>query len=181
MGYGVNPDHQVQTILERKGVPVYLLGKMADVIDGDVHFRKSLVQTDKILAEIERLVQTQPAGFISATCPQTDLAGHMGDSAAYAHVLPQIDAFLPRLIGLLHDGDLLILSGDHGNDPTGATSAHTREYTPFLVFVKDQRVHPLTALGTRATLSDIAATICDFYGAAKPESGQSALLQLINQ
>lgn len=179
MGFGIDPDCQAQSILEKAGVPVYLLGKMADVIDGDVHYRKSLVHTDVILEEIKGLIKEREPGFISATCQQTDLAGHMGDSAAYAHVLQLIDDFLPELFELFDDGDMLIITGDHGNDPTCCGSAHSREYTPFLVYIKGQESGPIVRLGTRDTLADVAATVCSFYGADAPEFGQSALDSLI--
>ena len=174
MGYGIDAKVLTPTILENSGVPVYLLGKMADVIGGDVHQRIFLVHTGKILKQVSELLK-EKYGFIAATLQETDLFGHRSDVESYARVLRQVDDFIPHVIEILNDGDMFILSGDHGNDPTFSGPSHTREYVPLLVFIKNSKRVSCTNLGTRETLADIAATVNDFFGVKPPEFGKSIM------
>ncbi len=172
MGYGVDPKRQCHTILEGVGIPVYLLGKMADVIDGEVTYRKSLVQTHEILEEIVDITK-KDHGFICATLQQTDLFGHVGDVKSYINVLAKLDAFIPKLLEELNEGDMLMIGGDHGNDPTMDFSAHTREYTPFIAHIKGHTAPSITEVGVRKTLSDMGATVCQYFNVSAPEWGDS--------
>ena len=134
-----------------------------------------MAQTSAVLAEISAINTDMRFGFIAATIQETDLFGHMNDSKSYANVLRQLDFFLPSLLEQLNEGNMLIITGDHGNDPTSNYSMHTREYVPLLVYQKGQQEEPLMKLGVRATLSDIAATISDYFGVQAPEAGISCL------
>jgi phosphopentomutase len=88
--------------------------------------------------------------------------GHRNDVDGYANALEEVDRWLPSLA--LQDSDMLILTADHGCDPTTASTDHSREYTPLLVSGK--RVKAGVNLGTRATLSDIGQTVAENFGTA---------------
>ena len=91
----------------------------------------------------------------------------------YAKALEAVDRWLPNLD--LKPGDMLILTADHGCDPTTPSTDHSREYTPLLVY--GQHVRPDTALGTRASLADIGATVAENFGTIL-KSGKSFLNDL---
>lgn len=87
--------------------------------------------------------------------------GHRNDVEGYARALEEFDAWLPEFRAALRDGDLAILTADHGCDPTTPSTDHSREYTPLLVF--GPRARPGVDLGLRATLSDIGQTVADNF------------------
>ena len=91
------------------------------------------------------------------------LYGHRNDVAGYARALEEFDAWLPSLYGKLAADDLLIITADHGCDPTTPSTDHSREYVPLLVYQprKPQGVD----LGLRSTLSDIGQTVAENFGA----------------
>lgn len=89
--------------------------------------------------------------------------GHRRNAEGYARCLAEFDEALPRLLDALGPDDLLILSADHGNDPTYRGTDHTREYVPVLAY--GARVSAGRDLGTRGTFADIGRTVCAFFGA----------------
>jgi phosphopentomutase len=102
--------------------------------------------------------------------------GHRNDARAYALGLEDFDAFLADLLPALAADDLLIVTSDHGNDPTTASTDHSREYVPLIVYIPgrcDGR-----DLGTRATLADVGATIAEALGVASTPEGESFLGEL---
>jgi phosphopentomutase len=84
------------------------------------------------------------------------LYGHRRDTEGYARALEHFDARLPEIEAAMNNGDLMIITADHGNDPTYPGTDHTREYAPLIVFGKSARG---CELGTRNSLSDIGQTI----------------------
>ncbi len=94
------------------------------------------------------------------------LYGHRLDIAGYARALEETDQYLPRLLERLKPADLLILTADHGCDPLGPSTDHSREYVPVLAC--GERVRPGVNLGTRATLADLGATVAANFGLHLP-------------
>jgi phosphopentomutase len=86
--------------------------------------------------------------------------GHRQDTEGYAGALEEIDRALPAILGKLNSGDLLILTGDHGNDPADDSTDHTREFVPLLACIKGKKG---SNLGIRSTFSDAAAAIADYH------------------
>lgn len=173
LGYGVNPDGQISTILENAGIPVYLYGKIADVIQGEVTERNPVVPTRQVFARVTNRLKSLAHGFIAATVQETDLAGHEEDCSKYAEILRISDKGIQEVLSLLKEGDLFIITADHGNDPTIGHSRHTREQTPLLIY---QHGKPGgNCLGIRSTLADVAATIAEYFHVKPTESGTSAL------
>ncbi|WP_019119524.1 phosphopentomutase [Brevibacillus massiliensis] len=171
LGYGINPETQIPSILQRSGIPVYLYGKIADVVQGDVEERDPVVQTAGVFERILSRLDVLKHGLICATVQETDLAGHEQDCEKYARVLEISDRGIGQIIDRLEPGDLLIVTADHGNDPTIGHSGHTRECTPLMVYRRGE--NKTTELGVRDTLADVAATIADYFQAASPEYGTS--------
>ncbi len=88
--------------------------------------------------------------------------GHRRDTQGYADALEYFDQRLPELTGLMNDDDLLIITADHGCDPTYKGTDHTREYVPILCWSRS--LNRPVDLGTRDTYADMAATIADYFG-----------------
>jgi len=172
LGYGVNPENQITTILHKSVYPVSLIGKVADVIqcDGAIYYPK--VETDGVMELILKRMKMQDGGLIAANVQETDLSGHSQNPKRYAQKLMMVDEYLSKVIETMKNEDILIITGDHGNDPTIGHSHHTREKTLLLVYGKKLKA---VDLHERATLSDIAATIADYFGVDSPENGESFL------
>jgi len=90
--------------------------------------------------------------------------------------LEQFDAWLGGFLGRLAAGDLLLITADHGNDPTTPSTDHSREQVPLLAHVTGRAAG--TALGVRRGFMDVAATLAELYGAAAPRKGASFLSDL---
>lgn len=172
MGYGVDPEVQIPTIFGRRGLPVFLLGKVADVVSNDYGTSIPMVDTASVLQRTLELVQQQDTAFICTNVQETDLCGHRENVAAYADRLRVADEWIGKIRDALGPDDILIVQADHGNDPTIGHPHHTRETVPLMIW--SQRSTP-KSIGTRSTLSDTGATAADYFGMPAPQNGTSFL------
>lgn len=152
--------------LSEKNVPVTGVGKIADIF-----LHRGISKTLKTKNNADGMEKTQQAmerqseGLIFVNLVDFDqLYGHRNDTAGYAKALEAVDRWLPRLE--LSARDALILTADHGCDPTTRSTDHSREYTPLLVC--GNRVHSGTNLGTRSSLADIGQTVAENFGTSIP-------------
>lgn len=162
------PDHTVLNLLKDNGIPVIAVGKIRDIFDGEgiteaiptkgnTH---GLDQTIKLLGSVSR-------GLIFANLVDFDmLYGHRNNPQGYAEALEELDQRLPEMLGLLRDKDMLIITADHGCDPTTRSTDHSREYVPLIVF--GQPLRGGIDLGIRETFADVAATIAEYFGLTFP-------------
>jgi phosphopentomutase len=174
----VPPEPTVLDAIAGAGLPVVGIGKIEDIYAGrgiteGVH---SEGNADGLRLTLEIMARV-PRGLIFNNLVDFDmLYGHRNNPAGYYGCLQEFDAFVPRLEAALQPGDLVVVTADHGNDPTTASTDHTREHVPLLCF------GPTCAagrdLGTRATFSDIGATLAEVFGVAPPRHGTSFLSQL---
>ena len=172
LGYGVDKNVQVPTILTRNGIPCTLIGKVADIVANDNGTSISCVDTDECMQLTIDAIKTMDTGFICTNIQETDLAGHSQDSQVYRKVLERADKGIERILPLLTEDDILIIQADHGNDPDIGSSRHTRECVPLLIYKKGvSNVN----VGTRRTMSDNGATCCDYFNVEKCENGTSYL------
>ncbi|WP_029688198.1 phosphopentomutase [Thermoanaerobacter sp. A7A] len=172
LGYGIDPNVQVTTILKKHGFDVSLIGKAADVINCDGADYNPCVDTETVLNILLDKLNSVSHGLIMANVQETDLAGHSQDVEKYAEKLKLVDDYLPKIIDKMKGDDILFITGDHGNDPTIGHNHHTREKAFLLVYGK--KLKPVN-LGERKTLSDIGATIANYFGVEKTENGESFL------
>jgi len=120
------------------------------------------------------LMKTQPAGLIFANLVDFDTVyGHRNDAAGYAANLARFDARIPGLLGRLQDDDLLVITADHGNDPTTPSTDHSREHVP--VLLSGRRVRAGVDLGTRTTFADLGQTLAENFGVGPLGHGTSFL------
>lgn len=99
--------------------------------------------------------------------------GHRNDAPGFGRALERFDECAAALTGELRSDEMALITADHGNDPTTPSTDHSREYVPLLV--AGPRVRSGVALGTRATFADVAATLAELFGVARPAAGASFL------
>ena len=177
LGYGVNPKTQVSTILSEENVPVYLLGKVADVVINEKGTSISMVDTEKVLKRTIEISKEVDKGFICCNVQETDLSGHAENVDRYAEKLQIADRLIGELIETIHDDDILLVMADHGNDPTIGHSKHTREMVPIMIYGENLKDG---FIGVRETLSDVGATVADYFKVNSPENGISFLKDIFN-
>ena len=103
------------------------------------------------------------------------LWGHRNDSHGFVQAMADFDAALPSLTAQLRPGDLLLITGDHGNDPTDVSTDHTREYVPLVAWTPGGSGAPI---GDRASFADVSATIAEAFGVTGTGHGESFLAAL---
>jgi phosphopentomutase len=148
--------------LQEENVPVYAVGKISDIFlgRGITHSVTTQGNTDG-MQKTAAAMEAQPDGLIFVNLVDFDQQyGHRNDVKGYAAALEDVDRWLPSLD--LRKGDLLILTADHGCDPTTPSTDHSREYTPLLVFGKHAKAG--VDLGIRQTLADIGQTVAENFG-----------------
>ncbi|KAF1086505.1 Phosphopentomutase [Sporotomaculum syntrophicum] len=157
------PRPTVLDLLHDHGLTVAAVGKINDIFAGQgisssVHINDNMDGVDKTLS----LIREDFNGLIFANLVDFDQQyGHRNDPAGYASALEEFDCRVPEIINALRPEDVLILTADHGCDPTTASTDHSREYVPLLV--TGQAIRSGVDLGTRASFSDIAATLARFF------------------
>ena len=169
------------TVLDRlqgAGVPVVAIGKVEDLFAGRGISRAVHTASDADgLARVEAALATTPGGLVFANLVDFDTVyGHRNDPAGYAANLERFDAWLARFLPRLGAGDLLVVTADHGNDPTTPSTDHSREHVPLLV--TGAGVPSGVDLGLRTTFADLGQTIADVFGVGPMAHGTSFLAQL---
>jgi len=152
--------------LQERNVEVFAVGKIFDVFlgRGIRDYEKTKSNADGMEKTLQAM-NSFPAGLIFVNLVDFDQNyGHRNDVEGYARALEAVDDWLPSLDARLTPDDLVILTADHGCDPTTVSTDHSREYVPLLVY--GQRVRAGVDLGTRRTLSDIGQTVAENFGTA---------------
>jgi phosphopentomutase len=158
------PEPTVLDRLREHDVMVWGIGKIGEIfawqgVCESPHVTDNMDGFDRL---VER-VSSAEDGFVFANLVDFDMVwGHRNDAAGYARGLEAVDARMPELLGAMADGDLLIVTADHGCDPTTASTDHSREYVPLIAKVKG--VDRGADLGTRTTFADVGESVLDFYG-----------------
>lgn len=176
LGFGVNPKTQVSTILSEENIPVYLLGKVADVVINEKGTSIPMVDTEKVLERTIEISKAVENGFICCNVQETDLSGHAENVDRYAEKLEIADRLIGELTDTIHGDDILLVMADHGNDPTIGHSKHTREMVPLMIYGENIKEG---FIGIRETLSDVGATVADYFKVKGPENGTSFLDKIL--
>ena len=160
--FSLRPPPTVVDALTAAGVAVTSVGKTADLFDGRGFAASHPTASDAAgMAITERLWAANGEGLTFVNLVDCDtLYGHRRDPAGYAAAVAAIDRWLGAFLPAIGGDDLLIVTADHGNDPTFAGTDHTRERVPVLV----RHGHRSVGLGDRSTFADVAATVAAFFG-----------------
>lgn len=160
------------------GVSVVGIGRIDDLFCGRGLEESMPTQgnTDGMIKTVETMTRLERGLVITNLADFDTRYGHPRDPDGYAHCLEEFDVQLAMLLSRSRDTDLMLLTADHGNDPTRDGSDHSREYVPLLA------AGPSTAagvdLGIRSSLADVGATIADVFGVEPPEAGESFLSEI---
>jgi phosphopentomutase len=165
--------------LKERGLPVIAIGKIEDLFAGrGMTAAVHTTSDDHGMDEIEAAMTAVDRGLIFANLVDFDTVyGHRNEPAGYAANLERFDARLARLIPRLLADDLLIVTADHGNDPTTPSTDHSREHVPVLACGLGVRAD--TDLGTRATFADLGQTLAEVFGVGPLDHGTSFLDEII--
>lgn len=163
-------DHLVEV-----GQSVVAVGKIKDLFAGrGITRHLPTASDDEGMDRIEEAMKDVSRGLIWANLVDFDqLYGHRNDVEGYARNLERFDARLSDLLTHLRPSDLLVVTGDHGNDPTTPSTDHSREYVPLLL--AGTQVPAGLSLGTRETFADLGQTVVENFGAAPLAHGSSFL------
>lgn len=160
-------------IAKESGLEVMAVGKIKDIFDGrgitsDIHI-------DNNMEGVERTIEYMKSGkngIIFTNLVDFDMKyGHRNDVEGYANALKEFDGMLPKIMENMTDNDLLMITADHGCDPTTPSTDHSREYIPLFIYGK--QVQAGVNLGIRDSFADIGQTICDVLGLRELDNGKS--------
>jgi phosphopentomutase len=163
--YAVPPPREnLLVALSEAGLEVVSIGKIASIYDSQgVTQDLTAKNNEQSIDQTIRALRDSKRGLIFSNLVDFDmLYGHRRDTEGYARALEHFDARLPEIEAALREGDLLILTSDHGNDPAFRGTDHTREYVPLIIYGKRARAG--VNLGTRQSLADIGQTIAENFG-----------------
>jgi len=173
------PEPNLLGLLSKAGFPVVGVGKIKDIFAGcgitkAVHTgnnREGMEAVLKVMEEVDR-------GLIFTNLVDFDvLYGHRNDPRGYAKALEEFVAFLPRLEERKEEGDLLVITADHGCERTTESTDHSREYVPLLIW--GERVKQGVNLGVRRSFADLGQTIAENFGLTPLPLGESFLSKVI--
>ena len=178
--YAVKPPKKsVLNFLKDNGYSVISIGKVNDIFDGEgiTKIVKSSSNNMDTITKLTDIMTKKFTGLCFVNLNDFDsLYGHNRDVEGYAKSIEEFDVEVPLIINKLENDDLLIITADHGNDPTFPGNSHTRENVPVILFGRKfrtpKRLDPLE------TMADIGATIADNFDVEKPEIGTSFLDKL---
>lgn len=173
------PQPTVLDRIEAAGLDVRGVGKISDIFAGRgvTASRPTRSNDDGITAVAEELAAVE-RGLVFANLVEFDSSyGHRNDPQGYAAALAAFDRRLPEITTALTDDDVLIVTADHGNDPTTPSTDHSRERVPLLV--AGPRVRPGADLGERGSFADCGATVAELLGTQAPPAGTSFASQIL--
>lgn len=164
--------------IKEVGYDVAGVGKINDIFAGQgltkaVHTVSNMDSVDKTLAYMKEI----ESGLIFTNLVDFDmLFGHRNNSRGYAEALMEFDDRLPEIMSAMSNDDLLLITADHGCDPTTSSTDHSREYVPLLVYAKNLKC---VDLGIRKTFSDLGQTIAQYLDVSPLKNGESFLSQIL--
>ena len=161
------------------GKTVHAIGKIKDLFAGrGISTSVSTKSDDQGVDEIEKAIASSGPGLVFTNLVDFDTQyGHRNDPTGYAANLERFDVRLGRLLPSLRERDLLVITADHGNDPTTPSTDHAREYVP--VFLVGRMVKPGTDIGTRTSFADLGQTVAEIFGVGPLANGTSFLRDVL--
>ena len=166
-------------VLSGNGKDVWAVGKINDIFAGKGvgRFVRTTGNADGIDKTIEWMKQDFEGLCFTNLVDYDMLYGHRNDVDGYAAALTYFDERMTEILALLRDEDILMVTADHGCDPSTASTDHSREYIPLVI--AGRPVKPGTNIGTRSGFADIGKTILDYFGLKNDISGESFLTEII--
>ena len=168
----VPPGVTLLDTLAAAGIPRVGVGKVDDLFAGRNITSYHTPSNAEAYERIADALETMVSGFLFANVIEFDQSwGHRNDVEGFRRGLTELDDVLPSLIERLREEDIMLLTADHGNDPTTLSTDHSRELVPLLII--GPKVTPV-ALGDRTSFADIGATVAEYFG-VRQNTGRSML------
>jgi phosphopentomutase len=168
------PSDTILDYLFNAGIETIAVGKINDLFN--YKGIKTKLKTKSNNEGIDRIIESgkmKNGSMIFANLVDFDVNyGHRNDPEGFAKALNEFDTRLPEILNIIDESDCLILTADHGNDPTTPSTDHSREYVPLIFYRKN---HPAKDLGTRETFADVAQTVAHFFNINNDLIGRSFL------
>ncbi len=173
------PDETLLDRVKAAQLPVIAIGKIQDLFAGRGITQAFHTASDEQgMDEVERQIGSVSRGLIFANLVDFDTQyGHRNDVEGYARNLEWFDGRLARLLPRLNPTDVLVVTADHGNDPTTPSTDHSREYVPLVV--TGSRIRAGADLGTRSTFADLGQTLAELFGVGRLVHGTSFLPEVV--
>ena len=177
----VPPKNTMLDVLSAKGFDTLGIGKIYDIFAGrGIQDTRSIVSNTDGMEKTIELQDRDFHGICFVNLVDFDmLYGHRNDIDGYAKAATDFDKQLGTFLGRMKEDDILIITADHGCDPGTASTDHSREYTPMLIYGNSIKAN--VSLGTRKTFADIAATVLDLFGIENQVDGESFLKEVWKQ
>lgn len=168
------PAETVLDVLTKNKIQTIAIGKVNDLFNyRGIDVNEKTKSNSEGCNKLSQYTHKVNNSFIFANLVDFDVYyGHRNDSEGFAKALKEFDDFLPSFIEKLDNTDAVIITADHGNDPTTPSTDHSREYVPLLFYIKGKEG---SDLGIRETFSDVAKTVADFFGIENSLNGKSFL------
>lgn len=166
-------------LVKAAGLEVMAIGKIEDIYAkrGITQSNHTVANMDSVDATLEFMDQEKP-GLIFANLVEFDMTyGHRRNAKGYAKALEDFDQRLPEIMGKMKPDDVLVITADHGCDPTHHGTDHTREHVPVLMY--GEKLHDGLDLGVRESFADLASTITELLNVQKPEGGKSFAKEIL--
>lgn len=173
------PNTTVLDLLFEKNIPTVSIGKIDDLFAGKslrtkIHTKSNAEGIEQTIAE----AQKNTSGFIFTNLVDFDQSyGHRQDPKGMKEALEYFDNHLPKLIDTIREDDILIITADHGNDPTDNSTDHSREYVPILVYAPKKKNG--VNLGIRESFADVGKTIAEYFHVDGSQLSGNSFLSLI--
>jgi len=173
------PADTMLDLLTRAGITTIGIGKVDELFTGrgftrTIHTTSNSRGIEETLAASRGLTE----GLVFTNLGDFDtLYGHRNDPQGFVSALMEFDRALPAILGTIDEGDLLILTADHGNDPVTPSTDHSREYVPLLCVAPSKKTG--RPLGTRRTFADVGKTVVEFFGVTNALAGTSFLQEIM--
>ena len=173
------PGTTVLDVLFKNHIPTVAIGKIDDLFSG--RGLKDKIHTHSNAEGVEEIIRqssSMKTGFIMANLVDFDmLYGHRQDPKGMAAAIESFDAQLPRILDTIHGNDILIMTADHGNDPTDKSTDHSREYVPLLAYMKNGKRG--INLGVRKTFADAGKTVAEYFHVEHALAAGTSFLRII--
>lgn len=171
------PSATMCDLVKNAGMSSISVGKIFDIFAG-----RGLTESNPMKGNADGMritLEKQKEDFVGLTFTNLVdfdmLYGHRNDVGGYAAAMTDFDGYLGTFLDNMRDEDILIITADHGCDPSTPSTDHSREYTPMLIYGKN--IKPGVDLGTRSTFADISATVLDYLGIDKENSAGESFLR----
>ncbi len=175
------PADTMLNVLQKAGYDTISVGKIYDIFAGSGISESNRTTSNTHGMEVTKQIQGRDFnGLCFVNLVDFDMKyGHRNDVAGYAAAATEFDNFLTGFIKDMREDDVLLITADHGCDPSTPSTDHSREYTPMLIY--GNNIKGGVNLGTRASFSDISATVLDYFGVAQGKTGGESFLKEVRK